>query len=322
MISKHLGRMGIEVSIVGLGTAFLGRALDQPHDLSAGEFRVDEALGVATVQAAVGAGISLIDTAPFYRSETIVGAALRDRPALAPRVTIMTKAGRTGVGEFDFSHGAVRSSVFDSLERLGRDHLDVVSIHDAVGIPVAEIMGPGGAFEALAQLRDEGVITGIGTACYDPSLNAQYIETGEFDVAIVSASWSLINQTMAERIIPAAVENDTALIIAEPLERGLLAEGPVPGRRYADRNFNDEVLAQVGRIQALCGDYGLPLLDVGLRWLTLHPQVASAIPGAATPTEARANAAVGDREIPSAFWQDLDPLVKHWGHAALGIEIK
>jgi D-threo-aldose 1-dehydrogenase len=319
---RLLGRTGIEVPIIGLGTAFLGRALDQADNLSAGQFRVDPELGIAAVQAAVRAGITLIDTAPFYGSEPIIGAALEGIPDLAPKVAVMTKAGRQGVGQFDFSRDAVRADVFRSLGKLGLDHLDVVSIHDAVHAPVTEMMGPGMAFQALRELRDEKVITGIGTACYDPRLNAEYIETGAFDVAIVSASWSMINQTMAQRILPAAVKHNTGLAIAEPLERGLLAVGPIPGRKYADRNFSQAVLDHVGKIQALCTEFGLPLLDVGLQWLTRHPQVSTAIPGAATPAEAEANAAAGSRDIPEEFWAALEPLIVPWTHADLGIEIK
>lgn len=322
MIQKPLGRTGRSVSIVGIGTAFLGRARNQPTDITPGEFVLDPELGVEALTAALDAGITLVDTAPFYRTEPFVGEALRHTTASRDDITVMTKAGRPGVGEFDFTRDAILRHVEGSLERLGVDRIDVVSIHDAVHEGVDYIMSPQGAFGALAELRDQGVVGAIGSACYDPVLNAQYLETGEFDVAICSASWSMINLTLRERVLPAARRNDVGLVIGEPLERGLLAVGVEPGRTYADRTFSPAVLARVAEIQALCERHGHRILDVGLQWLTREPQVAASIPGAATPEEARANAAVGSVEITDDFWAELKPLITPWSYADLGIEIK
>lgn len=322
MQSKELGRTGRTVSIVGIGTAFLGRARNQPSHLSAGEFAIDPGLGVSALVEALNSGVTLVDTAPFYGSESMVGEAISHSTVGRDRITVMTKAGRPGVGEFDFSRDAVMRHVDASLDRLKLDSLDVVSIHDAVHEDVSYIMSDRGAFGALTRLRDQGVIRAVGTACYDPTLNAQYIETGEFDVAICSASWSMLNLALRDRVLPAAQRHNVGLVIAEPLERGLLAVGVVPGRTYADRTFSADVLHHVGQIERLCQRYGYPILAVGLQWLVREPQVAASIPGAATPEEARTNALVGSASISDEFWSDLEPLIIPWSHAALGIEIK
>jgi D-threo-aldose 1-dehydrogenase len=322
MKTKPLGRTGREVSIIGLGTAFLGRSPSVRNDLAAGEFEIDTELGVEALVAGLSSGISLIDTAPFYRTEPLVGQALRHDSVDRDSVTVMTKAGRPGVGEFDFSRDAVKAGVHRSLETLGVEVIDVVSIHDAVHEELSWIMSDAGAFRALSDLRDEGLIGAIGTACYDPDLNARYIATGEFDIAICSASWSMLNLTLADKILPAARQHNVGLLIAEPLERGLLAAGVQPGRSYADRKFSPQVLDRVAAIQALCAEHGHSILEVGLQWLVRDPQVSASIPGAATPAEARANAAAGGTEISRAFWDQLDPLVTHWTRDHLGIEIK
>lgn len=322
MKTKPLGRTGRDVTAVGIGTAFLGRARNQPTNITPGEFVLDPELGVEALTAGLNAGITLVDTAPFYRTEPFVGEALRTTTANRADITVMTKAGRPGVGEFDFSHDAIKRHVEGSLERLGVDYIDVVSIHDAVHEGVDYIMSREGAFSALADLRDQGVVRAIGSACYDPNLNAEYLETGEFDVAICSASWSMINQTLRQRVLPAAQKHNVGLVIGEPLERGLLAVGYEPGRTYADRNFSQAVLDNVKQIQDLCGRYGYRILDVGLHWLVREPQVAASIPGAATPEEAVANADVNRVSISEDFWAELEPLITPWSHADLGIEIK
>jgi D-threo-aldose 1-dehydrogenase len=316
MRTKTLGRTGIELSIVGLGTAFLG--IPSPEQ-AAVEYvepgtRMDEALGVRTVHAALEHGCTLIDTAALYgarRSEATIGRALRERPDLAANCIVTTKAGRLKEG-VDFSRDAVRRSVETSLELLGLDRFEVVYIHDAMDVPMEAVMGAGGALGALRDLQREGVVGHIGTAANDPATNVLYIETGEFDAAVVADSWSLLNQTLAERILPAAERFNVGLVVATPLERGLLATGPVADRPYLNRSFSPALLDHVRAIQRLCDDHGVPLAAAALQWCTRHPQVASTIPGARTPEEAIANAQAASVAIPETFWHDLAPLVRHW----------
>lgn len=316
MRSKTLGRTGLELSIVGLGTAFIGMSnLNQ----QAGGYEelvahLDEELGVQTVHAALEAGCTLIDTAALYgggKSESIVGRALAARPDLAVNCIVTTKVGRTLAGR-DYSYDAVMRSIEASLTRLGLGRIEVVYIHDAMGIPVAEVMGKDRALGALRRLQEEGVVGYIGTAADDPVTNTPYLETGEFDAAVVPRAWSLINLLAADRILPAAVQHNVGLVIATPLERGLLATGPVANAYYFDRNYSAEVQAHVGKIQALCQAHGVPLVAVALQWLTRHPQVTTTIPGARFPQEAVENARAAEVEIPEAFWAELEPLVIHW----------
>ncbi len=177
------------------------------------------------------------------------------------------------------------------------------------------VMGPHGALAALRHLQDQGIVHYVGTAADDPTTNAPYIETGEFDAAVVPRAWSLINQLAAQRILPAAEKFNVGLVIATPLERGLLATGPIPGTYYFDRNYSQECQNHVAKIQDLCRDYHLPIVAVALQWCTRHPQVAATIPGARFPEEATENAQAAKVIIPEKFWDDLQPLIKHWKDA-------
>ncbi|MCZ6681404.1 MAG: aldo/keto reductase [Candidatus Poribacteria bacterium] len=78
------------------------------------------------------------------------------------------------------------------------------------------------------------------------------------------------------------------------------------------RHFSPACVAHVTKIQNLCQDYQILLLAASLQWPTRHPQVATAIPGARTPSQAIDNAKAATVEIPEAFWRDLQPLVQHW----------
>jgi D-threo-aldose 1-dehydrogenase len=316
MKTKILGRTGLEFSIAGLGTAFTGIPT---ANLAAAAYKerehtLDEELGVQTIIAAMEGGCTLIDTAPLYggtRSETMIGRALQVRPDLAAGCTVTTKVGRLIEGQ-DYSFDAILRSVEASLKRLGLERLEVVYIHDQMGVPMDQVMGKDGALGALRKLQAEKVVGYIGTAANNPETNGPYIETGEFDAAVVADAWSLLNQTAAQQILPAAEKHNVGLVIATPLERGLLATGPVAGINYLNRNFSQAVLDHVAKIQQLCREYNIPMAAAALQWITRHPQITSVIPGARVPEEATENARAGQVEIPEAFWTDLEPLVRHW----------
>jgi D-threo-aldose 1-dehydrogenase len=313
MRKKTLGRTGVEVSIVGLGTAFTGMTnLGPSNSYEALAQGIDEEVGVQTVIAAMQAGCTLIDTAALYGgglSETMIGRALRQRPDLAAQCVVTTKVGRT-IDGYNYSYDGVMRNIESSQERLGLERFEVVYIHDAMGVPMETVMG--GALVALRKLQEQGIVRNIGTAADDPMTNAPYIETGEFDAAVVPRAWSLLNQLAAQRILPAAEKHNVGIVVAVPLERGLLATGPIPGAYYFDRHYSAECQAHVGKIQRLCQEYSVPLVAVALQWCTRHPQVASAIPGARFAHEAVENAHAADIEIPEALWTDLEPLIVHW----------
>ncbi len=316
MKTKPLGRTGLEVSIVGLGAAFIGipdpnrAALE--YDGQPGQMQDD--LGVRTVHAAIEAGCTLIDTAPLYgrtRSEEIIGRALKARPDLAARCTVTTKVGCLP-DEFDYTCDGIMRHVEASQQRLGLDTFEVLYIHDPMDVPVEQVMGKDGALGALRKLQDEGVVRFVGIAANEPDTNAPYIETGEFDAAVVPEAWSLLNQLAAQRILPAAEKHNVGLVIATPVERGLLATGPAPGTNYLARSFSQACLDHVTEIQTLCRDHNIPMAAAAIQWCTRHPQVAAAIPGARTPGEAAENARAGEVDIPEAFWEDLAHLVRHF----------
>lgn len=320
MRAKTLGRTGLEVSIVGLGTAFLGMSELNTASASYEELvtHLDEELGIRTVHAALEAGCTLIDTAALYgggRSEAIIGQALRARPDLAAGCTVTTKVGRTLQG-YDYSYDGVMRSIEASQTRLGLERFDVVYIHDAMGVPWETVMGKGGTLEALRSLQAQGIVRFVGTAADDPRANAPYIESGEFDAAVVPRAWSLLNQFAAQRILPAAERHNVGIVTATPIERGLLVTGPIPGATYFDRSYSPACQAHAGALQALCQAHGLPLLAVALQWCVRHPQVATTIPGARSPQEAAANAEAAQVVIPDEFWQELEPLIVHWDDCA------
>lgn len=316
MKTKILGRTGIELPIVGLGTAFIGipspeKTLKQYKD---SPNAVDEQLGVETLITALDAGCTFFDTAQLYGrtiSEKIIRLAFEQRPDLKETCLVTTKVGRRYEG-YDYSFDAIVRHTYESLERLGLEQLEIVYIHDAMGVPMKDVMAKDGALGALRHLQNQGVVQFVGTAANNPETNIEYIKTGEFDAAVIADSWSLINQMALDEVFPAAEKHNVGLVTATPIERGLLVTGPVEGTEYLARNFSQECLDHVAKIQQLCNDYNIPMIAVALQWCTRHPLVASTIPGARLPDEAKISMNAAQIEIPDNFWADLEPLIKHF----------
>ena len=299
-----LGKTGVEVTTIGVGCGSLGRGAD-------GSLNEDTAL--ATLLEALDSGVRFIDTASLYlggAAERIVGQALRERPALASQIVVETKV--RDVRDFGYTGDEARRSVETSLSRLGLNHIPVIYIHDPSAAIFDRVMGPGGALAALRQLQSEKVIGHIGIASNNPWDNAPYIESGEFEAAVVPDAFSLLSQVALERIFPAAQRFGMGIVIATPLERGLLATGTRLARpeEHSNRQFTPEVFEYVERLEVVCAEYGVSLLAAALQYVVRHPVVSATIPGPRTPEQARANADAVREPIPDAFWADLEPLIR------------
>jgi D-threo-aldose 1-dehydrogenase len=309
---KALGRTGLEVTTIGLGTGPIGQVNGV----------LDEDLAVQTVWAALEAGVNLLDTAPLYQntaSERLIGRALRERPDLAKNAIVETKVGHLPA-PFDYSYDLSMRCLEGSIERLGLVHLPLVYIHDAPSALLDKVMAPTGTLGALRKLQQQGVVGHVGIAVNDPEKNAPYVETGEFEMAVVPEAYSLLNLRATERIFPAAQKFGMGIVIAVPLEKGLLATGAKAWTGHFRRSFSPEVLAQVARMEEVCDRHGVPIAAAALQFLTRHPAVTASIPGAQTPVEAQANAAAGRVVIPEVLWDELLPLVHTWTREATGSE--
>ena len=302
--TRILGRTGIEVTTLGVGCAWLGRR---------GDGSIDEETGLAAILAALDSGVRLIDTASLYSygsAERVVGQALRERPGLRSQVVVETKV--RDVREFGYTGDETRRSVETSLQRLGLDRIPVIYIHDPPAAIFDRVMGRGGALAALRQLQSEGVVSHVGIASNNPWDNAPYIESGEFEAAVVPDAYSLISQVAPERIFPAAARFGMGVVVATPLERGLLATGTRAAQPedHINRRFTPEVLGHVERLEALCTRHGVSLLAAALQYVVRHPVVAATVPGARRPEHATAHARAMREPIPEVFWQELEPLVR------------
>lgn len=218
-----LGRTGLNVTTIGLGASALGGVFGA----------VEESAAIATVHAALEAGINLFDTAPAYgatRSERVLGRALRGAPRDA--FVLSTKAGKTtgdaGVDTLDYSERAIRDSVSSSLERLGVESLDIVHLHDfdyQAGRHVDQALAEG--FPTLLALKAEGVIGAVGAGIYFMDLWKRVLVEVELDAVLLHNHHTLCD-VRAFELLPLLEAKGVGVINAAPFASGLLTGYPAP----------------------------------------------------------------------------------------------
>lgn len=318
---RPLGRTGLPVSTLGFGGAPLG-------DLYA---RLDEAQAVATVEAAIAGGITLIDTSPLYGhglSEHRIGAALRRAPR--DGLILSTKIGRVaepfaGRGDgsgylgglphgmrFDYSYDGAMRSLEQSALRLGVDRIDIVLIHDVDVWTHGETMieqrfseAMAGAYRALERLRASGAVKAIGVGVNEAQMCERFARAGDFDTMLLAGRYSLLEQPALASFMPLAQEKGIGLMLGGVFNSGILATGAAPGARYNYKPAPPAILDRVGRIEIVCARHGVPLRRAALHFPLGHPTVASLVMGAVSPAEVEDQIAALSQPVPAALWAEL-----------------
>jgi aryl-alcohol dehydrogenase-like predicted oxidoreductase len=213
---RALGKTGIRVSLLGLGTVAFGRTeglkytvaptLPSARDLS-------ELLAVAR-----DAGVNLIDTAPAYgTSEQRLGELLtgqRNDWVLCTKVGEIFEA---GTSRWDFSPEQTRRSVHESLQRLATDHLDVVLVHSN-GDDDTTIHNFG-TLQMLAQLKQEGLIRAFGMS--HKTVAGGLLATASCDVVMATLS---VGDTEQLEVIERARTLGCGVLVKKPLDSGRAAQ--------------------------------------------------------------------------------------------------
>jgi aryl-alcohol dehydrogenase-like predicted oxidoreductase len=308
---RPLGDSGLMVSVTGLGCNNFGRRLD----LDATR---------AVVNAALEAGITLLDTADMYGggggSEELLGEVLAGR---RDEVVLATKFGHQ---DFDMGYGPaagakggrayIRRAVERSLRRLRTDYLDLYQIHTPDPVtPVAETLAALGELVAEGKVRYLGNSNFTGWQIADAAHAARAAGTAPF----VSAQnhWSLLERGAEAEVVPAARHFGLGVLPYFPLANGLLTgkvrkgQEPPAGSRLAGRP-GYLTGAKLDRVEALiswAAERGLTVLEVAVGALAAQPGCASVIAGATSPEQVKANAAAADWIPAAAELAALDQIV-------------
>lgn len=328
--TRHLKRAGIDLTVIGMGTAPLG-GLYAPVAIADAR---------AAVAAAWDAGIRYFDTAPMYglgRAEHIVGALLREHDPTTWRVS--TKVGRlmsfprpgrdlppeppknefdsgwhNGLPfreVFDYSYDAILRSYDDSRQRTGLGRLDLLYVHDIGRVTHGALhdhhwsaLTSGGGFRALRELKAAGLIAGFGLGVNEWQVIRDAMEETDLDCCLLAGRYSLLDQDAAESFLPLARKREVDLVIGGVFNSGILASAS--GRRKF--NYVDappEVVTKVERLDALCRRFDVPLPAAALQFPLRHPAATCVAIGAKTAAQVQGNIAWFEQPIPEDLWTAL-----------------
>ena len=294
---RRLGDSGLVVSVVGLGANNFGRRIG-----------VDDTRAV--VDAAIDAGITLIDTADVYGdSELLVGEVLEGR---RDQVVLATKFGGNLQGANGTDWGArgsrryIRKAVLRSLTRLRTDYIDLYQIHQPDALtPIEETLS------ALDDLVREGLVRYVGSSNFTgwQVADADWTASNNQTTRFISAQnhYSLAERGVEAELSGACERFGVGILPYFPLANGLLTgkyargtDAPA-GTRLADRPeyFTDERMSLLDRLNDFAKARGVGVLDVAISGLAAQPAVGSVIAGATNPEQVQANAA-------ALSWQPTD----------------
>jgi myo-inositol catabolism protein IolS len=293
MIQKTFGKTGWKVSAIGFGAWGV-----------AGQWGpVEQQTAIDTIKAAYDSGVNCFDTADAYGdppglSEELVGLALkpmRDKTLIATKVGNFAR--RNGHPLSFESPLHVELCCDASLHRLGVDAIDLYQCH------LASLKEPAVFLEAFDTLSRKGKIRAWGISTNSLEVVKGFNADGR--CAAVQLDYSLLNRAPERDVLPYCREQNIGVIVRGPLAQGVLAGKFTPQSRFEDSvriGWNQgsqrqqflKRLETVEKLRWLQHD-GRTLAQAALQFVISHPAVSTAIPGAKSPDQARANAAAGER---------------------------
>ncbi len=308
---RTLGDSGLLVSVVGLGCNNFGGRLDVQQTRT-------------VVDAAIDAGITLLDTSDTYGqdggSELALGEALAGR---RDAVVLATKFGnqRTDMG-YGPAAGAkgsrkyIRLAVEKSLTRLRTDYIDLYQLHTPDPLtPIEETLA------ALSELVTEGKVRYLGHSNLSgwQLADAAHKAASANRTPFISAQnhWSLLERGAEAEVLPAARHFGLGVLPFFPLANGLLTgkvrrgQAVPAGTRLAARAgyITDDKLAKVEALISWGAERGVSVLEIAIGGLAAQPGCASVIAGATSPGQVKANAAAGEWEPTAAELAEIDAIV-------------
>ena len=313
-----LGTTGISLTAVGVG-GWLGE-LEDPEATDAQ--RVEAA--IATVQRAVELGVHYFDSSPAYGrtpggAERWLGIGLQTLSAEhRAGLTISTKVGTDAERSHQYDADSIRWSLERSLKRLQLDKVDIIHVHDpGTDEQMDEILAPGGAFEALEALKEEGVIRALGLGVRNHRFLRRAIESGRIDSILPSYDYHPI-RTSVLPILELAAGRGVGVANGSPYAAGLLAMDPdiAVGRRWAD----DEDLELARQLWRWCGEREIELGALAMQYSMRCARIDATLVGPRTADEVEANVRHATTEIPEEAWVELEELRASMGQPAPGGE--
>lgn len=299
MIYRELGKTGLKVSALGFGASSLGGVF---HDF-------EEAKGIKAVFAAIDAGINLIDVSPYYgyyKAETVLGKALKDIPR--DKFILSTKVGRYGEdghNTWDYSADRVTRSVYESMERLNIDFIDLINVHDIEFADLRQVAEE--TLPALVRLREEGVVKHVGIT--DLQLEnlqwvVEHVPAGTVESVLNFCHYCLNDDKLVD-FLDFFEAHGIGVINASPFSMGLLTQRGVPAWHPAPL----PLVEACRHAAAHCAAKGTPIEKLAMQYSLQNPRIASTLFSTTNPDNLRKNVSYMDEPIDLALVDEVREII-------------
>ncbi len=283
---REIGRTGMKVSALSFGASSLGSVFRDTKESEA----------IAAVHAAVEMGMNFIDVSPYYghyKAETVLGKALREIPR--DKYYLSTKVGRygkDGVNTWDYSGRRATESVYESMDRLGVDYIDLINVHDIEFADLHQVVEE--TLPALVELREKGVVGHVGIT--DLQLeNLQWVvdhaAPGTVESILNFCHFTLNDDKLLD-FLDYFEERGIGVINASPLSMGLLSQRGVPVWHPAPASLVEACRRAVEH----CSAKGYPIEKLAMQFSVSEPRIATTLFSSANPANVAKNIAfVGEQ---------------------------
>ncbi len=278
---REIGRTGMKVSALSFGASSLGSVFRDTRESEA----------IAAVHTAVEMEMNFIDVSPYYghyKAETVLGKALREIPR--DRYYLSTKVGRygkDGVNTWDYSGRRATESVYESMERLGVDYIDLINVHDIEFADLHQVVEE--TLPALVELREKGVVGHVGIT--DLQLeNLQWVvdhaAPGTVESILNFCHFTLNDDKLLD-FLDYFEARGIGVINASPLSMGLLSQRGVPAWHPAPASLVEACRRAVEH----CSAKGYPIEKLAMQFSVSEPRIATTLFSSANPANVAKNIA-------------------------------
>lgn len=277
----EIGKTGMKVSSLSFGASSLG-----------GVFHgIKEKEGIEAVFTAIELGMNFIDVSPYYghyKAETVLGKALKDIPR--DKYYLSTKVGRygkDGVNTWDYSGKRATESVYESMERLNIDYIDLINVHDIEFADLNQVVNE--TLPALVELREKGVVGHVGIT--DLQLeNLKWVidhsEPGTVE-SVLNFCHHCLNDDKLLDFLDYFESKGIGVINASPLSMGLLTERGVPAWHPAPQ----PLVEACRKAMEYCKSVDYPIEKLAMQYSVSNPRIATTLFSTANPQNVRKNVA-------------------------------
>lgn len=287
MIYNEIGNTGLKVSNLSFGASSLGGVFHQ----------IKETEAVEAVFKAIECGMNFIDVSPYYghyKAETVLGKALKDIPR--NQFILSTKVGRygkDGVNTWDYSGKRATESVYESMERLNVDYIDLINVHDIEFADLNQVVNE--TLPALVELREKGIVGHIGIT--DLQLeNLQWVidhcPAGTVESVLNFCHYCLNDDKLTD-YLDYFESRGIGVINASPLSMGLLSQRGVPSWHPAPATLVEACQRAVKH----CESKNYPIEKLAIQYAVSNPRIATTLFSSANPQNVARNVAYIEEPI-------------------------